>query len=64
MAWLCRLICPPGGTILDPFLGSGSTGVAAIREGFGFVGVEESPEYLAIAERRLAAERSRTPLLA
>jgi DNA modification methylase len=64
MMWLCRLICPPGGTILDPFLGSGSTALAAVRQGFGFVGVEENPEYLAIAERRLADERARTPLLA
>ena len=41
MRWLCRLITPPGGVILDPFAGSGSTGVAALAEGFGFVGCEQ-----------------------
>lgn len=40
MRWLCRLITPPGGVVLDPFMGSGSTGIAAWREGFGFVGIE------------------------
>jgi site-specific DNA-methyltransferase (adenine-specific) len=54
MRWLCRLITPPGGTVLDPFAGSGSTGVAALLEGFGFVGVEREPEYAAIARSRLA----------
>jgi DNA modification methylase len=55
MTWLCRLACPPGGTILDPFAGSGSTGVAAVREGFGFVGIEQDEAYHAIAARRLLA---------
>lgn len=55
MAWLCRLITPPGGLVLDPFAGSGSTGVAALKEGFRFVGIEQSPEYVAIARARLAA---------
>jgi site-specific DNA-methyltransferase (adenine-specific) len=55
MRWLCRLATPPGGIVLDPFMGSGSTGVAAIREGFGFVGAERDPEYFAVAERRIAA---------
>lgn len=41
--------------MLDPFMGSGSTGVAAVREGFGFVGIEQSPEYYDIACRRIAA---------
>lgn len=50
---LVRLVCPPGGTILDPFMGSGSTGVAAQREGFHFVGIEQSEEYAEIARRRL-----------
>jgi site-specific DNA-methyltransferase (adenine-specific) len=51
--WLCRLITPPGGTVLDPFLGSGSTGIAAIREGFDFIGIELSPEYVELATRRI-----------
>ena len=55
MRYLCRLVTPPGGTVLDPFMGSGSTGKAALMEGFGFVGIEMNPEYLAIAERRLSA---------
>lgn len=55
MQWLCRMICPPGGVILDPFTGSGSTGVAAVLEGFSFIGVELSADYAAIAEARIAA---------
>lgn len=53
MEYLCRLITPPGGQILDPFLGSGTTGCAALREGFRFVGIEISPEYLEIARARI-----------
>lgn len=53
MTYLCRLITPPGGTILDPFAGSGSTGKAALLEGFGFIGIEQNPEYLAIAAARI-----------
>lgn len=56
MAWLVRLVTPPGGLVLDPFMGSGSTGVAALREGFHFLGIEREAEYVAIARRRLAAE--------
>lgn len=52
MAWLVRLVTPPGGTVLDPFAGSGSTLVAAKREGFGFIGIEREPEYIEIAEAR------------
>lgn len=59
MKWLCRLITPPGGTILDPFTGSGSTGVAALAEGFGFVGVELDPDYMKIAEGRIEGARKR-----
>lgn len=55
MAYLCRLVTPPGGTVLDPFMGSGSTGKAALREGFGFIGCEMSPEYMAIASARIDA---------
>lgn len=53
MQYLCRLITPPGGTILDPFLGSGSTGKAAMYEGFKFVGIELTEEYLPIAKARI-----------
>jgi DNA modification methylase len=54
MRWLCRLVTPPGGLVLDPFTGSGTTGCAAALEGFGFVGIEREAEYVAIAERRIA----------
>jgi DNA modification methylase len=54
MRWLCRLVTPPGGTVLDPFAGSGSTGCAAVLEGFGFIGVEREAEYVAIARARIA----------
>jgi len=54
MAWLCRLVTRPGGLVLDPFTGSGSTGVAALAAGFDFVGCELSPEYAAIAEARVS----------
>lgn len=64
MRWLCRLACPPGGTILDPFMGSGSTGAAAIAEGMGFVGIEREAEYHAIASSRIAEAQSETPLFA
>lgn len=53
MAYLCRLVTPPGGTVLDPFMGSGSTGKAAVREGFQFIGIEREVEYLAIARQRI-----------
>jgi hypothetical protein len=54
MCYLCRLVTPPGGLILDPFTGSGSTGVAALQEGFRFLGCEREDAYVAIAEARLA----------
>lgn len=54
MRWLCRLVTPPGGTVLDPFLGSGTTGIAALLEGFNFVGCEREADYLIIAEARIA----------
>ena len=53
MRYLCRLITPTGGTVLDPFNGSGSTGKAAVMEGFNYVGIELDPEYVAIAEARI-----------
>lgn len=52
MAWLVRLVTPPGGTVLDPFAGSGSTLVAAKREGFGFIGIEREEKYVEIIEAR------------
>lgn len=53
MRWLCRLVTPAGGVVLDPFMGSGSTGRAALMEGFQFVGIEMDPGYAAIAEARI-----------
>lgn len=50
---LCRLTTPPGGTVLDPFAGSGTTGVAAKQEGFDFILIERDPEYIEIARERL-----------
>ena len=61
MAWLVRLVCPPGGVVLDPFTGSGSTGCAALREGFSFIGVEREVEYIEIARRRLEYTLSPQP---
>jgi DNA modification methylase len=55
MRYLCRLVTPPGGTVLDPFCGSGSTGKAAVREGFGFIGIEREAEYAEIARCRIQA---------
>jgi DNA modification methylase len=62
MAYLCRLITPPSGTILDPFCGSGSTGIAAMREGFKFIGIELNPEYAKIAQNRIENELNKVPL--
>ncbi len=53
MQYLVRLVTPPNGIVLDPFLGSGSTGKAAMYEGFNFVGIELTPEYLPIAKARI-----------
>lgn len=55
MRYLCRLVTPRGGLVLDPFAGSGSTGRAALMEGFQFIGIELDPEYAAIAEARIRA---------
>jgi site-specific DNA-methyltransferase (adenine-specific) len=56
MAYLCRLVTPPQGTVLDLFMGSGSTGIAALREKFNFIGIEVNPEYVEIARRRIEAD--------
>ena len=54
MRWLCRLVTPPGGLIVDPFTGSGTTGIAASVEGFSFAGCELSEEFARIARERIA----------
>ena len=54
MAYLCRLVTPPGGTVLDPFMGSGSTGKAATVNGFRFIGIERDPEYHKISQARIS----------
>jgi site-specific DNA-methyltransferase (adenine-specific) len=58
MRYLCRLVTPPGGVVLDPFMGSGSTGKAAMIEGFQFIGCEMSPEYFEIAKARIEAAKT------
>jgi len=54
MRWLVRLVTPPGGTVLDPFTGSGTTGCAAVLEDFDFVGIEKDREYVQIASARMS----------
>lgn len=58
MEWLVRLVTPPGGVVLDPFMGSGSSGIAAVKQGFKFVGVELSQDYFKIAQERIGFARS------
>ena len=54
MRWLCKLTGgQPGSVILDPFMGSGTTGCAAVLEGFDFIGIEREPEYMQICEARI-----------
>lgn len=55
--WLCRLVTPPGGTVLDPFAGSGTTGAACLLEGFKAILIEREDEYVADIRRRLAAQQ-------
>ncbi len=55
MEYLIKLVCPPGGIVLDPFMGSGTTGVAAVQLGVEFIGIEREAEYVAIAEKRIEA---------
>lgn len=67
MRYLCRLVTPPGGIVLDPFMGSGSTGKAAKLEGFQFIGIEREQEYFDIAQQRInnaIPEQSQLDLLA
>jgi site-specific DNA-methyltransferase (adenine-specific) len=61
MRWLCRLVTPPNGLILDPFTGSGTTGCAAVLEGFRFVGIEREAEYVEIATKRIEHWASQQP---
>lgn len=56
MRYLCRLVTPRGGLVLDPFMGSGTTGIAALRESFEFIGIEKELEYAQIARARLSAD--------
>jgi site-specific DNA-methyltransferase (adenine-specific) len=56
MQWLCRMVTPPHGLVLDPFLGSGTTGIAALREGFEFIGIEREPDYVEIARARIVGD--------
>jgi site-specific DNA-methyltransferase (adenine-specific) len=53
MEWLVTLITPPNGVVLDPFMGSGTTGVATVRKGFNFIGIEREEAYFAIAKERI-----------
>ena len=65
MRWLVENACGEGATVLDPFMGSGTTGVACVQTGRNFIGIEINPEYFAIAERRIAdAQRNYQPQLA
>jgi site-specific DNA-methyltransferase (adenine-specific) len=57
MRYLCRLVTQPGGLVLDPFMGSGSTGKAAMLEGFDFIGIDREAEYVALARARIASAR-------
>jgi len=61
MRWLCRLVTPPGGLVLDPFNGSGSTGCAAILEGFRYLGAELDAEYVEISRKRIAHWEAQMP---
>ena len=58
MQYLCRLITPAGGTVLDPYMGSGSTGKAALKEGFDFIGCELDEDYYKIAQARITNEQN------
>jgi site-specific DNA-methyltransferase (adenine-specific) len=62
MAYLCRLVAPPGGTVLDPFMGSGTTIKAALSEGFNAIGIERDPAYFAMAEHRMNGAQLGLPL--
>ena len=63
MTYLCRLVTPVGGIVLDPFMGSGSTGIAALLEGFKFCGMEMDADYMKIAEARIESYEEYRKLL-
>lgn len=63
MAWMVRLITPPDGLVLDCFAGSGSTGIAAIREGHRFIGIEQDPAFVSIARKRIGAAAAQGTLM-
>jgi len=62
MRYLVRLVTPNGGTVLDPFMGSGSTGCAAMLEGMDFIGIDITPEYVEIARRRILHHANQNPM--
>lgn len=59
MEWLCKMICPPDGVILDQFCGSGTTGMAALKNGFRFIGIERDAKYVSVANARCAYAQQR-----
>lgn len=61
MRWLVRLVTPPGGVVLEPFMGSGTTGVACVQENLSFVGIEREPQYFEICKARIAAAQNKEP---
>jgi len=63
MVYLCRLVTPPGGVVLDSYVGSGTTGKAAVSLGFRFIGIDDDPESCETAARRIGEEIDRMPLL-
>jgi hypothetical protein len=63
MDWWARYICPDDGTLCDPFMGSGTAGIVAVKRGLNFIGIEKMPKYFKIAENRIAAELNKMPLL-
>lgn len=62
MAYLCRLVCPPGGLVLDPFGGSGTTAVACEQEGFRSILCEQDPEYAQIIQARIQDAQGADPV--
>ncbi len=62
MSYLIQLLTQPGGIVLDPFTGSGTTGIAAAKLGFKFLGCEMNPEYVELAQKRIAAETAQAKM--
>lgn len=62
MRWLVRLVTPPGGVVLEPFMGSGTTGVACVQEGFAFIGIEREPQYFEICKARIDSTHCDQPV--